>query len=446
MRDEVVRTAPHVAVLGFGVTGRSVARHFLARGAEVTALDTRDPQPVPEELAQVTVHWQCQKWPDTDVDMAILSPGLPMDSCLVRTTRAAGVAVSSDIDVFFEEVAAPVIGITGTNGKSTVTSLVGHLLKTAGFRVGVGGNLGEPALDLLDSALDYYVLELSSFQLERSRYARLARAVVLNLSEDHIDQHGSFGVYQAAKRRIYERAECCIFNRADPRTQPSVVEGAISFGLTEPASATDWGLIEREGTAWISRGEATVCPVDALPLAGAHNVMNVLAACALVDGIVDLAALPEGLSAFEGLPHRFEKVAEVDGVTYIDDSKATNLGATLAALDGLDNEQRFILIAGGDAKGADLTPLARPFAAGARAVIVLGQDGRSIQDIADTTGVMSKAVSNLDDAVRIAADLAHAGDLVLLSPACASIDMFANYAERGRLFQAAVDKLLRSAL
>ena len=446
MKDGMTRTVHRVAVLGFGVTGRSVARHFLARGAEVTALDTRDPQPIPEELAQVTVHWQCKEWLDVGADRAILSPGLPMDSCLVRSTLAAGVAVSSDIDVFFEEVAAPVIGITGTNGKSTVTSLAGHLLKTAGYRVGVGGNLGEPALDLLDSAVDYYVLELSSFQLERSQFAQLAKAVVLNLSEDHIDQHGSFGVYQAAKRRIYEQAECCIFNRADPLTRPTLLEGAVSFGLTEPAGVSEWGLIEQDGTPWISRGEAEVCPVDALPLAGAHNVMNVLAACALVDGIVDRVLLPEGLATFQGLPHRFEKVAEVDGVTYVDDSKATNLGATLAALDGLDNGQPFVLIAGGDAKGADLTPLARPFAAGARAVIVLGQDGPSIQDVAEKTGVMSKAVSNLDDAVRTAADLAHVGDLVLLSPACASIDMFANYAERGRLFQAAVDKLSRCAL
>ena len=442
----MVSTPSRVAVLGFGVTGRSVVRHFLALGAQVTVVDTRAAQSVPSELARATFHWRSEGWSGLDVDVAILSPGLAMDSCLVRSTLAAGVPVLSDIDVFFEQAAAPVVGITGTNGKSTVTSLVGHLLESAGYKVGVGGNLGEPALDLLDPANEYYVLELSSFQLERSRHARLSRATVLNLSEDHIDQHGSFSAYQAAKRRIYQRAEFCIYNRADLATRPLSVSDSASFGLSEPVDSSEWGLTRREGVSWICRGEALVCRTDAQPLVGTHNLMNIMAACALVDGLVDLALIREALRRFKGLPHRYERVAEIAGVTYIDDSKATNLGATLAALDGLDQGQRFVLIAGGDAKGADLEPLAGPLAAGARAVIALGQDGPAVQDIAGKAGVENHAVSSLAEAVQIAADLAHEGDLVLLSPACASIDMFSDYMQRGRLFQKAVRDLPGCAL
>lgn len=427
-----------VAIVGFGVTGQSVARHLLKEQAELVVLDTREPiANLSDELSHVDVRWRANALPDEPFDRVIVSPGLSMDSCLMRSALTSALAIQSDIDVFFAAAQAPVIGITGTNGKSTVTSLVGHMLQGHGQNVGMGGNLGEAALDLLDDSRDAYVLELSSFQLERSMHQPFSVAAILNVSEDHIDQHGSFERYCAAKQRIYAQATKTISNRDDVATG----SGDVSFGLSEPANAAQWGLIVREGATYIGVGKEAVVDVAALPISGTHNVLNVMAACALVDGAVprtEMAALLEG---FQGLAHRFETVGSINGVTFIDDSKATNVGATVAALNGIDADQNVVLIAGGDAKGADLAPLKATFRSKVKAVVTIGVDGHKIATAAEQAGVETHPATTLENAVSQANALASKGGLVLLSPACASLDMFANYIERGRQFSRAVRAL-----
>ncbi|NKC00965.1 MAG: UDP-N-acetylmuramoyl-L-alanine--D-glutamate ligase [Pseudomonadales bacterium] len=432
--------AKHVTILGFGVTGESAARHFLAQGATVTVVDTRPERAVPQDLAAATYLWRSTQFPAEPADIVVVSPGLSMNSCLLRSAQAAGVPLLSDIDVFLAAARAPVIGITGTNGKSTVTSLVGHLLKEAGFQVGVGGNLGEAALSLLRPDVDFYVLELSSFQLERSDVSKLDRAAILNVTEDHIDQHGSLTAYADAKRKIYAGATLRVFNRTDDTTKPRDGAG-ISFASGPPNNELEWGIVDRDDDQWIARGDVLLQRVADLPLGGLHNATNVMAACALVAGLVSDAQISAALRSYEGLPHRFETVLEIAEVTYVDDSKATNVGATVAALEGLEREQRVVLIAGGDAKGAELGELRASLGGHARAVVTLGKDGPQIAALARELGIPFVEVSTMTESVRVAAGYAQPGDIVLLSPACSSLDMFASFDERGRLFQEAVSKL-----
>ena len=293
-----------VAVLGYGVTGESVVRFLLDRNINVSVYDTRAPREI--DSCPVEIHWQTSRWPDTTdhgepVDCAIVSPGLNMEACLLQSARAAGVPLYSDIDLFFAAVAVPVIGITGTNGKSTVTSLVGHLINAVGHSCGVGGNLGVAALDIIDAEHDCYVLELSSFQLERSLLHPYAASSVLNLSEDHLDKHQDMQAYAASKHRIYANSGTRVFNRADPLTLPHTDGRTVSFGLDEPPGPDDWGIRLSADERFIARGEEIICPVSQLPLAGEHNEQNVLAACALTQGWVDLDRLTRALSSFQGL-------------------------------------------------------------------------------------------------------------------------------------------------
>lgn len=427
-----------VAVLGYGVTGRSVVRHLRRCGRPVLVLDTRA-APADAGSLDFDCMWQVTRWPGLQVEYAVVSPGLSLDSCLVRSARAAGVILRSDIDLFFDAVRAPVIGITGTNGKSTVTALVGHILECGGFDTGVGGNLGDAALDLLDDRRDYYVLELSSFQLERSGALGVAAAVLLNVSQDHLDEHGDMASYTAAKQRIFDVAERCVFNRGDPATRPA--GDAVSFGLDAPSRPKDWGVLEGDDGPQLGRGEDMLCAIGDLPLKGGHNVANMLAACALVDGLVKDATLVAGLATFAGLEHRFVEVAVVDGVVYVNDSKATNVGATAAALEGLDPVPRVILIGGGDAKGADLAPLADLLKSRVRHVVALGKDGAALTRVAADAGVEAELCDDIARAVARAAAVARPGDMVLLSPACSSLDMFENYADRGNQFARAVHRL-----
>lgn len=430
----------HVTILGFGVTGESVARYFLQQHAAVTVIDTRPEKEVPKDLSAATYFWESTDLPAGRTDLVVVSPGLAMDSCLLRAARKSGVPLLSDIDVFLGAADGPVIGITGTNGKSTVTSLVGHLLKAGGYGVGVGGNLGQAALSLLQPDIEFYVLELSSFQLERSDVSRLERAAILNISEDHLDQHGSLAAYADAKRKIYHGAEYRVFNRADVRTKPDDGVG-ISFGLGAPESEREWGLVTHGGESWIARGEQQIHRLKQLPLGGLHNAINVMAACALVAGWVPDAQISAALQSYAGLPHRFEKVQDFGGVAYVDDSKATNVGATVAALEGLGRDQKIVLIAGGDAKGADLGALRTSLGLHARAIVTLGKDGPQIAALARNLCIPCAEVSTMADSVRVATEFAETGDIVLLSPACSSLDMFSSFNERGRLFQDAVVKL-----
>ena len=429
-----------VAVIGFGVTGESVVRHLLAHSKEVVVLDTRPERAV--DAQGVDIVWECRHWPDIDVDYAVLSPGLDMDSCLVASARDAGVQLCSDIDLFFDAATAPVIGITGTNGKSTVTSLVGHVLNHAGISCGVGGNLGVAALDLLDEEHACYVLELSSFQLERSQLHEYRASTILNLSEDHLDKHTSMRAYTSSKHKIYATAGRCVFNRDDLATLPPKPEAGVSFGAKEPLRDQDWGIRSQDGLRYLARGDKLICTVDTLPLSGHHNEQNALAACALLDDWLAEDEIARGLASFKGLPHRFEVVQTVAGITYINDSKATNLGATVAALAGMPVRNQVILIAGGDAKGVDLSPLGSELTGRVSLLIALGKDGSHLQSVASHVGVNNTAAVDMLQAVELAHMAAAPGDTVLLSPACASLDMFESYAQRGSRFVEAVHGLV----
>ncbi len=429
------------AIIGYGVTGASVLRHLRAQDVEVLVFDTRSART--PEPTDVEVHWGCEYWPHPQVDLAVVSPGLSMQHPLVQGVRDSGVPLCSDIDLFFDAVRAPVIGVTGTNGKSTVTTMVGAMLTQAGRQCGVGGNLGTPALDLLDAAHTAYVLELSSFQLERSRLHPFHAATVLNVSEDHLDHHGDMTGYAAAKQRIYAQARHCIFNREDVLTVPPAGARAVSFGLDEPPTAVDWGLhTQATGqAAELFKGPQLLCNERQLPFVGRHNLMNALAACALADTLIDSVHSRDGLLSYTGLPHRFQVVGDLDGVVFVNDSKATNAGATLAALNGLPRQQQVMLVAGGDAKGADLSILAPAFAGRVRTLFSIGRDGPALAKIAAGLDIAHQRCASLEEAVACAHAMSRAGDIVLLSPACASLDMFANYQQRGERFAVAVAAL-----
>jgi len=433
-----------VAVLGYGVTGESVVQFLLDRNIRVAVYDTRAPRKI--DNCPVEIQWQTSHWPTAagqgeTVDCAIVSPGLDMDACLLQSARAAGVTLYSDIDLFFAAVDAPVIGVTGTNGKSTVTSLVGHLINAVGHSCGVGGNLGVAALGIIDPEHECYVLELSSFQLERSLLHPYAASTVLNLSEDHLDKHVDMQAYAASKHRIYANSATCIYNRADPLTLPHAGAGVVSFGLDEPPGPDDWGIRISAEQRFIAKGEMLICPVSQLPLAGEHNEQNVLAACALTRDWVDLGRLTQALASFRGLAHRFEQIAEIGGVNYINDSKATNLGATMAALVGMSAGKQVVLIAGGDAKGVDLAPLSALLESRVNHLVALGQDGPQLLRLAESVGVPGTLVATMEEAVEESHRVARQGDTVLLSPACASLDMFISYVDRGEQFVRAVRKL-----
>jgi UDP-N-acetylmuramoylalanine--D-glutamate ligase len=438
----------HQVIIGLGITGRSCLRYLDAHknpGDRLTVLDTRpspaDGTALADTFPEVEFAFGVSHWDFSGVHRVVVSPGVALSHCLVRQAVAKGVELCSDIDLFCNAVTAPIYAITGTNGKSTVTALSGHLLGCLGRSPGVGGNLGEPALDLLSADRDCYVLELSSFQLERMSAHEFSAATILNVSQDHLDRHGSMADYVASKHRIYRRVERAVANRQDQATFPRTDVGQlVTFGDDAPASG-HWGLQLHQGQTHLFRGEVPFMPLEELPLAGTHNALNVLAALALVaDTDVSLESLAFGVSSFRGLPHRCERVAEIRGVSFIDDSKATNVGATLAALEGLDStgKKHLVLIAGGDGKGADFSPLKSAVAQHVKAAILLGRDAPILaQTLAGEVPIAR--VETMEQAVAAAMRAAEPGDAVLLSPACASLDMFANYAARGFAFAAAVE-------
>lgn len=434
-----------VAVIGFGVTGQAAVRYLLSRGSLPVVVDTRA-QPPTELPCEVETYFSQQSWPNIDVSTAILSPGLAMDSCLVTGAKRAGVTLESDIDIFFRSVHTPVIAITGTNGKSTVTSWVAHCLNAAGVVGKAGGNLGEAALDLLQQPAQVYVLELSSFQLERSRSHPFAVATVLNVSEDHVDQHLNMQHYIAAKQRIYARAKRCVINRLDDNSTGVTDQSlSISFGLDRPDRPDAWGIISDGTRRFIGQGDRRLLDVDELKLHGLHNQENALATAAIASQFMPFEQIATGLKSFTGLAHRFEVVAKHDGVTYVNDSKATNVGATAAALQGFQQERSVVLIVGGDAKGADVSVLADVASSRVKAFIALGRDAPAFARLAENVGSPCVMVDSLSDAVTTSKKYAVSGNTVLLSPACASLDMFANYADRGDQFRTAVAALVKES-
>jgi UDP-N-acetylmuramoylalanine--D-glutamate ligase len=426
-------------VLGLGDTGLSVARYAERRGALVRVADTRAAPPGRGALAG-----DVQLGPFTpallaQVDLVCISPGLSLAEPLVGEALARGIPVLGDIELFAWENRAPVLAVTGTNGKSTVTALTGHLLRSAGVECEVAGNISPPVLEALlarAAAPAAWVLELSSYQLETTWTLDAAAATMLNLSEDHLDRYGGLADYGAAKARIFLGHGIQVLNRDDPASAAMALSGrrVVSFGLDAPATAHDFGVA---GGALVE-GPHRLLETRALAIHGAHNVANALAACALARAAgAPRERLAQGLASFRGLPHRLELVARRQGVEWYDDSKGTNVGATIAALRGLG--KRVVLILGGEGKGQDFAPLRQPVAQYASHVLLIGRDAALIE--AALAGLAAERCASLEQAVERAAMLGRAGEAVLLSPACASFDMFRDYKERGERFAAAVRAL-----
>jgi UDP-N-acetylmuramoylalanine--D-glutamate ligase len=398
-------------ILGLGITGLSCVRYLVRRGEAATLIvvDTRENPPglstLRDEYPQVEVLTGVQSLDFEGVERVIVSPGVALTDP-VLANRPEGVRLSSDIDLFCEAATVPLIAVTGTNGKSTVTSLVGHLLRESGVGAVVGGNLGEAALDLLEQPADVYVLELSSFQLERLAPHHFEAATILNVSEDHLDRHGTMAAYVAAKQRIYRNCGLAVAHRGEPETYPGVDCPVTSFGADRPKS-DEWGILETDEGRMLSFGGQPVVASRLLPIAGVHNELNFLAAMALASALgAPLSSMADAAVSFVGLPHRCQRVAEVAGATYINDSKATNVGATLAALVGL-GEQRtgnvphIVLIAGGDGKDADFSPLAEVAGRFVKALVLIGRDAPIIKRaIADR--VAAHEAATMQEAVVLA--------------------------------------------
>ena len=435
-------------VVGLGLTGRSCVRHLVARGYAVRGVDTRAAPPELEKLRreypQVELHLGGLPQPlFDDPGLLVVSPGVSLKEASIARAVNRGAQPVGDIELFARAVTAPVLAITGTNGKSTVTALTGAMCQAADLKTLVGGNIGTPALELLEQpAPDVYVLELSSFQLETTWSLNARAATVLNLTPDHMDRYTSLNEYAAAKARVFRGNGTLALNADDARVLGMSVPGrrAVHFGLGAPLAAGDYGVRAHAGEEWVVRGEARLLRVSEVLLAGRHNLANVLAAMALSETVgVPAAAQVEAARRFRGLPHRTELVMEKNGVRWINDSKGTNVGATVAALNGMTAPT--ILIAGGDGKGQDFRELKSAVTAHARAVVLIGRDAALIE-VALGNVVPVQRAEDMSQTVVLARRLAQPGDAVLLSPACASFDMFRNYEHRGDVFRAAVKKLL----
>jgi len=433
-------------VVGLGKTGASCLRYFAKHGIAAAATDSRQSPPGLAELGPLarTLDIRLGAFDLSLLDGAsqlLMSPGVSLDEPIARAARARGIEVLGDVELFARAVHAPVIGITGTNGKSTVTSLVAAMASAAGRRVLAGGNLGTPALDLLDQPVpDLYVLELSSFQLETTTSLNLVAAVVLNVTADHLDRYATVLDYARAKERIFARAATVVRNADDPlvREMGRAANHAAPRVVTFSTQRTDadYCLLRDGARTFLCRHGAAVFEMARMKITGLHNAANALAALALGDAAgLPLAAMLQALESFPGLPHRSAWVADFRGVRYVDDSKGTNVGATLAAVDGMPGP--LVVIAGGVSKGQDFAPLAAAFKGKVRHVVLIGQDAGDVERA--LAGVSSSERSaSMQDAVAAATRVAQPGDTVLLSPACASLDMFRDYGHRGDVFAAAV--------
>jgi UDP-N-acetylmuramoylalanine--D-glutamate ligase len=436
-------------IVGLGRTGLSCARYLHALGWRLAVTDTRAEPP---ELANLRALYPTIPVSTGGLDIRLLddavcvvvSPGVPLTDAFFLEARRRGLEIVGDIELFARAVDAPVAGITGTNGKSTVTTLLARMAEQAGIKVRVGGNLGEPALDLLASPggepHQLYVLELSSFQLEATTSLKLQTAAVLNVSPDHLDRYASVQDYARAKARIFARCDTAVINLDDPLVVAMPRAGQRTLGFSLRASiGADYAVASRDGHWWLTRRGEPLLPVSSMKIKGLHNAANALAALALGEALgLALPVMLSELEAFPGLPHRAQWVADINGVTYINDSKGTNVGATIAAVGGLSGP--LVMIAGGDGKNQDFGPLAAAFRGKVRHALLIGRDAPSIAHALD--GICTtENCSSLEAAVRAAARVAQPGDTVLLSPACASLDMFRDYTHRGGVFTEAVREL-----
>ena len=451
-----------VLVLGLGETGLSALRWLSRQGARLSVADTRENPPgvseLKAELPNVTLHAGAFK--DAifaNQDLIVASPGVPLSTPEIQAAMQRGVQVVGDVELFaqYRPTSAKVIAITGANGKTTVTTLVGEMCKAAGLNTIVAGNIGLPVLDTLSLPIpDVYVLELSSFQLETTHTLQVDAATMLNLSEDHMDRYASFQDYAVAKARIFYHASTQVLNRDDAWSMMMARSkcAQVTFGLDtedEAFSDKDFGIRQENGGTWLVEGEKALINLQDLKIAGLHNAANALAAAALCRAIgLDYVPIIKTLYEFKGLPHRVEWVANIDDVDYYDDSKGTNVGATCAAIAGLYKDgapQPVVLIAGGEGKDQDFAPLRAAVANNARAVVLIGRDAPLIEAVLLETNIPIYHAIDLPEAVSIAKKVAQPNDAVLLSPACASFDMFKNYVHRAEVFVSAVMRLKAAA-
>lgn len=448
-----------VLVLGLGETGLSLVRWMLGHGAKVRVADSRNAPPA-QVLVQANfpqVEMRCGIFRSDlldGIELVAISPGIPMAEPLVQKALANGLQVIGDIELFAKslpkENPPKVIAITGANGKTTVTSMVGAMCRAAGLDTEVAGNISPAVLDVLIQRKglhpDVWVLELSSFQLETTYSLSADAATVLNISEDHLDRYANIGAYIAAKARIFRsdgRASVQVLNRDDPESLAMGLRDRLiqTFGVETPALGKhDLGIELEEGEVWLVEGTRRLMKAAELQVVGMHNISNALAAISLCRAVgLPMSPLLSALRAFKGLPHRVEKVTEINGVAYYDDSKGTNVGATVAAINGLGCPA--VVILGGDGKGQDFTPLQSVVAKHVRVAVLIGRDANKIAEALRECGVPIMFAGDMQEAVRISAAEAQPGDAVLLSPACASFDMFRNYEQRAEVFIAAVRAL-----
>ncbi len=434
-------------IVGLGRTGLSVARHLYAQGAPFAVTDasaTPGGLDTLQEFAPNTVLFLGGLNPAAlnDVVEVIASPGIALRSPLLSEAQLRGIPVIGDVELFARATQVPVVAITGTNGKSTVTTLLALMAQAAGLRAVAGGNLGRPALDLLqETPADLFVLELSSFQLETTHSLRTRTATVLNVTSDHMDRYDSMLDYAQAKARVFDRCAAAVINRDDPLVMAMPRHGQRVLSFSVQAGVTADYTITGSGNDVLLCGHGQpLLAMSELKIAGLHNAANALAALAMCESLeLNQSACLQALREFPGLPHRAEWIADVQGVRYIEDSKGTNVGATLAAVNGMQGP--LIVIAGGQGKGQDFAPLAAAFRNKVKHVVLLGQDAAQIDAVLKNV-CSTERVDSMEQAVKAAADAAQAGDTVLLSPACASLDMFRDYAHRGAVFAAAVRELL----
>ncbi|HSH71989.1 MAG TPA: UDP-N-acetylmuramoyl-L-alanine--D-glutamate ligase [Methylophilaceae bacterium] len=445
-----------VLVLGLGDTGLSALRWLKSQGAQLSVADTRDAPAnvalVQDEMPGTTIYLGAFNHATfAAAELIVISPGVPLAEPQVQAAISRGISVVGDVELFaqYRPATAKIIAITGSNGKSTVTTLVGEMCQAAGLKTVVAGNIGLPVLDTLvpdfmgGETPDVYVLELSSFQLETTSSLQADAATVLNICDDHLDRYADLKAYADAKARIFIDAKTQVLNRQDSWSlaMAEIEINQITFGTDVPNTASDLGLIQEDGQAWLALGGNKLIGTSEMRIAGLHNAANALAALALCRAIdLDTAPLLNALREFKGLPHRVQWVAELLGVAFYDDSKGTNVGATCAALAGLP--QKVVLIAGGDGKGQDFSPLQSPVGQNARAVVLIGRDATQIESVLRNSAVPLIHADSLEEAVQKAFEVAQSGDAVLLSPACASFDMFRNYEHRAEVFVGAVNALV----
>jgi UDP-N-acetylmuramoylalanine--D-glutamate ligase len=427
-------------VLGLGLSGYSVARYLMRNGYRCCVQDTRD---VPPYLGKLRAQFEVVEFRTgalTDAliawaDALVVSPGLSVRQAEIRRAAERGKTVIGDVELFARLADRPVVAITGSNGKSTVTTLVGEMIRADGRRAAVGGNLGTAALDLLEQDAEYYVLELSSYQLETTKSLRPRVAALLNLSEDHLDRYESYAGYVEAKLSVYDNAEICVSNFDDPSTRHGA--GDIGFSL-DPHSTADFRIVEDNG-AWLAHRDEAWMNVEQLGIGGRHNWANALAAMAIAHSLdISKPAIIDALRAFRGIPHRSQWVAEIDGIEWINDSKATNVGAAQASIEG--RTRPVILIAGGQSKGADMSVMANTLRQKVKLVLLLGEDAPLLQQAWRDAAPIER-VETMREAVRRAREAAEGGDCVLLAPACASFDMYPRFEARGDDFMQCVKEI-----